>query len=43
MSLEGPKPYTSAYQLQMVEGAPWVFAFDNTGYTGNRMCVQVLE
>jgi len=35
--------FTSAYQLQMIEGAPWVFAFDDTGYTGNRMCVEVLQ
>lgn len=43
MSLGGPKPYTSAYRMEMVEGSPWVFAFDDTGYTGNRMCLDVLQ
>jgi hypothetical protein len=40
MSLGGPKPYDSAYQLVLVEGAPWVFAFDDAGYTGHRLCVE---
>ncbi|HTL36198.1 MAG TPA: hypothetical protein VL326_23865 [Kofleriaceae bacterium] len=39
MSLGGPHPYDSAYQLAMVEGAPWVFALDDTGYTGHRLCI----
>jgi hypothetical protein len=39
MSLGGPHPYDSAYQLVMVEGMPWVFALDDAGYTGHRLCV----
>jgi hypothetical protein len=40
MSLGGPHPYDSAYQLVMVEGAPWLFALDEAGYTGHRLCVE---
>jgi hypothetical protein len=39
MSLNGPKPYDSAYQLVMIEGNPWILAFDDAGYTGHRLCI----
>jgi len=39
MSLGGPHPLGQAYDLAMVEGAPWVFALDENGYSGHRLCV----
>jgi hypothetical protein len=43
MSLGGPKPFTSAYQLALVGGKPWVFAFDDTGYSGYQLCAEAQQ
>ena len=39
MSLAGPQPQHGAYELAMVDNAPWVFSLDATGYTAHRMCI----
>lgn len=40
MSLGGPRPTEGAYELTMLEGAPWIFAVDEAGYSGHRLCVE---
>jgi hypothetical protein len=39
MSLAGLKPEAGAYEMAMVDGAPWVFALGVEGYSAYRMCV----
>jgi hypothetical protein len=38
-SLGGPQPFGAAYELVMMDGAPWVFALEADGYTAHRLCV----
>jgi hypothetical protein len=40
IAVDGPRPYGSSYELAMLEGSPWVFTLDDTGYAGHRLCVQ---
>jgi hypothetical protein len=39
MSLQGPQPEPQAYDMQVIDGAPWVFTLDASGYMAHRMCV----
>ena len=38
MSLAGPKPGTNAYDLVMIDGAPWVITLTTDGYSAHQMC-----
>jgi hypothetical protein len=40
IAVSGPRPFASSYELAMVEGSPWVFTLDETGYAGHRLCVE---
>lgn len=40
MAVQGPRPFGTSYELAMVEGSPWVFTLDETGYAGHRLCVE---
>ncbi|HTL32959.1 MAG TPA: hypothetical protein VL326_07535 [Kofleriaceae bacterium] len=43
MSLAGPKPSSQAYDLVMIQGAPWVVSLDNGTASAYRLCVDTLE
>jgi hypothetical protein len=40
LSLGAPKPDRLAYELVNIEGSPWIFSIDSTGYSAYRMCVE---
>ncbi len=40
MSLGAPKPDRLGYELVNIEGSPWIFSIDSTGYSAYRMCVE---
>lgn len=42
MALEGTRPEATAYELVMIDGAPWVFSLASEGYTAHRMCIDTL-
>jgi hypothetical protein len=39
MALEGARPTAEGYDLAIIEGAPTIFALDDTGYSAYRLCV----
>ena len=39
LSLDGPEPQRNAYELAMIDNAPWVFTLDSTGYQAHRLCL----
>lgn len=43
MSLAGPKPSSQAYDLVMIQGAPWVVSLDSGTASAYRLCVDTLE
>lgn len=40
MSLAGPKPSSQAYDLVMIQGAPWIVSLDNGTASAYRLCVE---
>lgn len=42
MSLNDPRPERNAYELTLVDGEPWVFSIDSTGYNAYRLCVDTI-
>lgn len=43
MSLGGPKPKAAAYDLVLLNDAPWVVSLDDGGVAGHLMCLDTLE
>jgi hypothetical protein len=41
-ALNDPRPNRQAYELAMIDGAPWVVSLDSTGYSAQRMCLTTL-
>ncbi len=39
IALGAMNPGADAYELTMIDGAPWVFTLDDSGYTGYKLCV----
>ncbi|MDB4958021.1 MAG: hypothetical protein JWO36_5590 [Myxococcales bacterium] len=42
MGLAGTSPKQGAYELAMVDGFPWAFSLDTSGYSAQRLCVNAV-
>lgn len=42
MSLNDPQPERDAYELTLIDGKPWVFSIDESGYNAYRLCVDTI-
>jgi hypothetical protein len=40
IALGAPSPERQSFELTMVDGAPWVFSLDATGYNAYKLCVE---
>lgn len=42
MALGGLRPAPGAYEMVMLDGSPWLFTLDESGYSATRMCIRAL-